>query len=1360
VATTIALPASPVAGTIVTATLTFTNNGPSTAANVTGTAVLGTVGGTISTTPFPIGTLTPGQSLTRTVTFTVPATDVSGTSTVTTTTADPALGNNTATATTGAVVASADVATTIALPASPVAGTIVTATLTFTNNGPSTAANVTGTAVLGTAGGTISTTPFPIGTLTPGQSLTRTVTFTVPATDVSGTSTITTTTADPVPANNTATATTGAVVASADVATTIQLPASPVAGTIVTATLTFTNNGPSTAADVTGTAVLGTTGGTISTTPFPLGTLTPGQSLTRTVTFTVPATDVSGTSTVTTTTADPIPANNTAATTTAVTPGADVATTIQLPVSPTAGTIVTATLTFSNTGPSTAANVTGTAVLGTAGGTISTTPFAIGNLTPGQSVTRTVTFTVPTTDVSGTSTVTTTTADNDLTNNTATALSSGITSSADLTVSKTASTPNGTGAGSTMSFVIVISNAGPSTAANVTLTDVVPTGLTVVSAAGNGLAATTSGQTVQGTAATLASGASATVTVVVSLTNTGSGTLSFSNVATGTSTTPDPTPGNNTGTSTVTIDPRADLSVTIDVPPGAVAGTIVTATITFNNNGPSTAINTTGTAVLGTTGGTISTTPFPIGTLTPGQSTTRTVTFTVPSTEVSATSTVTATTVDPTPSNNTGTDTTGVVGTLADLVPTIELPPGQAAPGTTVTATITFANNGPSTAANVTGTVVKPDGTTQTFALGTVPANTTSTVQVSYSVPPSQTASATLTFNVSVGTTTPESNTANNVASASVTAATVTNASLSGRVWLDANSDRQYQTGVDIDLTGWRAELLRGGVVIASAVTNANGTYQIDGQIPGSGYAVRFKNPAGQIIVSTPFNQTTTLASGNASTGTTTSVIGSSSVVIGDSISNVTLYAGDNVREQNLPIDPSGVVYDSVARNAVAGAVVTLIGPDGNPVPGGNLLQGASTITTDASGIYQFDLLPVAPDGVYRIQVTPPATHTGTPATQGGVAAPGGVYTPPNNVALVAIQPNATPPAQGVNGAGPVGAPGTQYFLQINFTVQGPNPSAGVIHNHIPLDPLSSGALIVTKTGNKTVAEVGDSLQYTVRLRNTTNQNLANVTVEDLLPAGFRYILETSQVGAVKIANPAGGVGRALTFTIPGGVAANTTVDLTYYVRLGVGSQQGDGINRATAVFPGVGGVMVRSNTAQFKVRVQGGVFSNEGCITGKVYVDCDGNAIQNNNGGNREVGIPGVRLVMLDGTFFITDPEGKYSVCGVKSQTHVIKVDRTTLPKGSRLVPSSNRNAGVGDSLFVDLKGGELGRADFIEGSCSPEVMDQVRARRAQGSADVPQLERAAPLTIQNRPGEVPVQILPSLRQQDSLPSTRGIVR
>ncbi|MEP6790471.1 MAG: hypothetical protein ABI907_03810, partial [Ramlibacter sp.] len=318
-------------------------------------------------------------------------------------------------------------------------------------------------------------------------------------------------------------------------------------------------------------------------------------------------------------------------------------------------------------------------------------------------------------------------------------------------------------------------------------------------------------------------------------------------------------------------------------------------------------------------------------------------------------------------------------------------------------------------------------------------------------------------------------------------------------------------------------------------------------------------------------------------------------------------------------------------------------------------------------------------------------------------------------------------------------------LAQVTSTTPDPTATNNIGTATSTIRDVESGVILVNKTGNKTVAEVGDSVQYTIRMRNTIGVPVTRVTLEDLLPAGFRYILGTARLNGAVLADPAGGIGRQLLFDI-GAIPGNTTAELTYFVRLGVGSQQGDGINRATAIFPGARGLPIRSNTALFKVVVQGGVFSNEGCIVGKVYVDCDGNSTQSNEGGSNELGIPGVRLVMLDGTFLVTDNEGKYSICGVKPQTHVIKVDRTTLPKGSRLLPSSNRNAGVGDSIFVEMKGGELHRADFIEGSCSPEVLDQVKARRAQGGVVTPEVEKGPPLSIETRPG-LSQQILPAPR-------------
>jgi hypothetical protein len=216
-------------------------------------------------------------------------------------------------------------------------------------------------------------------------------------------------------------------------------------------------------------------------------------------------------------------------------------------------------------------------------------------------------------------------------------------------------------------------------------------------------------------------------------------------------------------------------------------------------------------------------------------------------------------------------------------------------------------------------------------------------------------------------------------------------------------------------------------------------------------------------------------------------------------------------------------------------------------------------------------------------------------------------------------------------------------------------------------------------------------------------------------------------------------------------LATGSTSTLTYRIRVGVGSQQGTGINTARAHGCGfVSGCLdtgslqalphgVESNEGQYKVEVTGGVFTDEACLLGKVFVDCNNNHIQD----AEELGIPGVRLYLENGQFMVTDSEGKYSRCGLAPRSHVLTADPSTLPRGSILTTTSNRNLGDANSLFIDLKNGELHRGDFAEGSCSNLVLEQVKARRSQG--EVRSVESEKPpgpaLRFQSKPLSYPQQ-------------------
>jgi uncharacterized repeat protein (TIGR01451 family) len=273
----------------------------------------------------------------------------------------------------------------------------------------------------------------------------------------------------------------------------------------------------------------------------------------------------------------------------------------------------------------------------------------------------------------------------------------------------------------------------------------------------------------------------------------------------------------------------------------------------------------------------------------------------------------------------------------------------------------------------------------------------------------------------------------------------------------------------------------------------------------------------------------------------------------------------------------------------------------------------------------------------------------------------------------------------------------------------------------LPLLGASTATLFLQKTASISTAELGDSVMYTLMLEHKAGTPQSGAKVLDTLPLGFKYISGTvkmTRTGSVSSTASGDaalgiiGVGPVLNFSI-GNMVQGDLVTLTYRVRLAVGAQQGTGINRAIASTDSGS----KSNEARATVKVTNGVFTQEGCVIGKVYLDCNHNGIQDQQDGD-EPGVGGVRLYMEDGTYMVSDRQGKYSICGVQAATHVLKLDKTTLPKGAQLGITANRNALDPDSIFVDLKYGELHRADFLINNCTADVVNQVTSRTDKSGA------------------------------------------
>jgi len=132
------------------------------------------------------------------------------------------------------------------------------------------------------------------------------------------------------------------------------------------------------------------------------------------------------------------------------------------------------------------------------------------------------------------------------------------------------------GWGQSVTYTIVASNSGPSTAASVTVADTMPAQLTGVTwscvGSGGGSCTASGSGNLNDTAATLPVGASATYTVRGTIVS-GTGTGSITNTATATvgGTVQDPSTGNNTAVDTDSIGPLQTLSLTKS---GAAGGTV------------------------------------------------------------------------------------------------------------------------------------------------------------------------------------------------------------------------------------------------------------------------------------------------------------------------------------------------------------------------------------------------------------------------------------------------------------------------------------------------------------------------------------------------------------------------------------------------------------------------------------------------------------------------------------------------------------------------------------------------------------------------------------------------------------------
>lgn len=476
-------------------------------------------------------------------------------------------------------------------------------------------------------------------------------------------------------------------------------------------------------------------------------------------------------------------------------------------------------------------------------------------------------------------------------------------------------------------------------------------------------------------------------------------------------------------------------------------------------------------------------------------------------------------------------------------------------------------------------------------------------------------------------------------------------ANLSGFVWLDVDHDDVFDLG-EAPQAGWTIEILRDDLFLVATESLSDGSFAFAGLPPGSGYSVRFKAPGNDVVYG----------------GAVSSEPGVD--LTAGQIDNLTLQSGANVLAQNLPIDPSGVVYDSVARTPVPGATLTVSGPPGFDAST-MLPPGQQGQVTTSDGFYRFDLINGAPAGTYSIAFdVPPGYLPSFPSIL--IEPTAGPLDPTGAGNHLLVQPQPGAPQLGED---------TTYYIAFSLAPGDPD----VLNNHVPIDPVLEGAIALSKTSPRKTVERGGFVPYTIRATNTLSADLTPTDLVDVLPPGFKYVEGSAQIDGVPATPQV--AGRQLTFaglTVP----ANGTVELDLIAIVGAGVGDGEFINQAYARNPIADATI--SNLATASVLVVPDPLFDHTDILGKVFDDRNGNGVQDPG----ELGIPDVRLATARGLVVTTDVHGRFHVVCPEipnlrtGSNFILKIDERSLPTGFRTTTENPR--------VVRITRGKFARIDF----------------------------------------------------------------
>lgn len=721
------------------------------------------------------------------------------------------------------------------------------------------------------------------------------------------------------------------------------------------------------------------------------------------------------------------------------------------------------------------------------------------SITPAESVDVLVRATVNSATsglIQNTATVTSPTFDPNTSNNSSTAIVP-VTASADLNVVKTAS-PATVTAGGTITYQLIVSNAGPSDAVNAVLSDAVPTGLTNIMYSTDG---GTTWNNWNGTynIGAMAAGQSATVQIRANVDP--AVTAAFTNTATVNSDTPDPNPNNNTFSVTTEVETAADLviSKTADKSP-VPAGEVLTYTVNVVNNGPSSAANTRITDIVPALLGNVQYSldngatwspwngSYTVGTL-QAQGTVAilirgAVSATVAGGLLNNTASVISDTDDPHPENNDATVITPI-NTSADLSVSKSVDPELVNHGQQVNFTVTVRNAGPNPAQNVALRDIIPrallnsqysldNGATwqnvtgSLFILGTVEAG--AVIPILFRGTTDQTTLGVVTNSASVGSDTPDPDMSNNNTESSFTIGTAADISITKRA--------DSQTVIAGERLTYTLAVRNGGPDNATNVV-------LSDTLPEVILNPEFSADGGTTwqVWSSPFTI------GTLPAGATTNILVRGTVDPSANAALINLVTNTSRVSSDTP-DPNMENNTSTVTTPIRVFADLSVTKTGSPNPA----IAGSMIT------YKVDVINNGPSNAEGILVIDTiSTNITNPqySTDGGIT--WRTWSSPLSLGTLTSGARQEVQIRGILNSAAVGS--VANTAVITSTTPDPDISNNISHVNIPIQP--NADISVIKTPDVDTVNVGNTLTYTVTVANAGPSYAEDVVLSDIVPANL-----------------------------------------------------------------------------------------------------------------------------------------------------------------------------------------------------------------------------------------------------------------